>query len=235
MEISFTRLRVYLECPWKYKLMFESGRRIPATPSSSLGVSIHRTLEAFHRKADPDALWDCYERSWFREGFPDEATEAKFRKKGRRILEKYLEDEEARRTEILFVEREFGYPLGRHLVRGMIDRMDRLPDGAEELVEYKSQLDPESEDRVADNLQLRFYALGARESLGRDPSLMTVHYLAAGKRVTVPYDPAGEEALKALISRTADRIERGDFGPDTAFCPRCAFRADCVYSSARPA
>lgn len=236
MEISFTRLRVYLECPWKYKLMFVDGRKIPPTPESSLGVSIHRALECFHRKGEEDkaALAACYERWWLKEGFPDPETERRFLAKGRRILDRYLEDEKSRRSQVLFVEREFAYPLGRHVVRGMIDRMDRLPDGREELIEYKSQLSPESEDRVRDSLQLRFYALGARESLALNPELLTVRYLAAGESVTAAYDPSREEELKGLILRAADRIERGDFPPDASFCPRCGFKASCPYSSVRP-
>ena len=237
MELSFTRLRVYLECPFKYKLMFADGKRIPPTPASSLGLSLHKALEAFHRGGGEELaeLLDCYERSWFDGGFADEETRRLWRLKGRRILEKYFEAERGRRTELEGLEREFIYPLGRHTVRGMIDRIDRHLDGSIELIDYKTQFDAAFEAPAEKSLQLRFYALGARECFALEPSALTVHYLASGRRASAPYDPAGEEDLKRLILETADRIEAAEFAPAASFCPRCGFRLSCPHSAARGA
>lgn len=232
MEISYTRLRVYLECPWKYQLMFVEGRRIPLTPRSSLGLSLHRALERFHRKeaGTLDDLLDCYEDGWLGAGYPDEAAKDLWRKKGRRILERYYESEQDRRSQVMAVEREFVYPLGRHAVRGMVDRIDRLADGGYEIVDYKTHLDIESETELSDDLQMRFYALGVKESLALDVRRLTLHYVAADKKVSVAYDAGREEELKGLIGKTADDIEAGRFCARTAFCPRCEFRADCPFS-----
>lgn len=235
MEISFTRLRVYLECPWKYKLMFADGKNIPLTPPSSLGLSLHRALECFHRAGSPDLekLLDCYEERWIGGGFPDAATKDEYFERGLRILERYFGQERQRRTEIVGNEREFIYPLGAHTVRGMVDRIDKHPDGRHEVIDYKTRLDAERDEPVGENLQLRFYALGLKESLAIETSFLTVHYLAAGRRDTVPYDASGEEALKRQIEAAADRIESGDFKPDTSFCPRCEFRKTCALSVAK--
>lgn len=240
MEISFTRLRVYLECPWKYKLLFVDGRRIPPRPQSSLGVTLHRALERFQRSGggDWEELLSCYEAQWLGSGYPDRETAQQWRRRGERILRQWLEQEEARRCEVVGVEREFVFPLGRHTVRGMIDRIDRLPDGTLEVVDYKAQFglgpgDPPPPS-PAQNLQLRFYALGAREALNLPVGSLAVHYLAAGRRESAPYDPSGEGALKETILRTADAIERGVFAPDTRFCPRCDFRDSCSFVNQVP-
>lgn len=217
MEISFTRFRIYRECPWKYKLMFVDGRRIPATPPAALGLALHRALENFHRAKSEDVsfLLQCYER---------EAPEGLY-EKGRRILEKYFENDRARRTNILGIEREFVYPLGRHTVRGMVDRIDERPDGGIEIIDYKTQ--------YSDEMQMRFYALGIRECLGIKPALLTFYYLSAGKSETKAYDDSNEDGLKRLIVQTADRIEAGEFKADTSFCSRCDFRNSCQFSVAR--
>jgi DNA helicase-2/ATP-dependent DNA helicase PcrA len=234
MEISFTKLRVYRECPWKYQLQFVAGWRIPLTPAGSLGLSLHRALECFHRKDSPrdEDLWACYESRWLGAGYPDEQSREAGRAKGRRILERYLADERQRRTVIEAVEREFVYPLGRHEVRGMIDRIDRHPDGSLEVMDYKTSGDGEAL-QPRDELQLRFYGLGCRESLAKEPDLLTLYFVAAGRRATVPYDRSGEEGLKAMIAEAADRIEAGRFPPDTSFCSQCDFRKRCAYSVAR--
>lgn len=238
MEISFTRFRVYLECPWKYKLLFVDGRRIPLSPASSLGVSLHRALERYHRerRGELRELLDCLDHEWLHAGYPDAETKLKWHGRARRILERYHEGELERRSEIVGVEREFVYPLGRHEVRGMIDRIDRQPDGRFEVIDYKTAVDVRGDSlpaSPAEHLQLRFYALGARECLAVSPAILTLHYLAAGRRDSAPYDPAGEEELKETIAGVASRIEAGRWSPDTGFCPRCDFRRACAFSVAK--
>lgn len=241
MEISFTQLRVYLECPWKYKLQFLDGRRPAPSPESALGVSLHRALESYYRDSSGDAslerLLECFERRRVRPRTLDPRQEKVWADKGRRILKRYFELEGDRRTQIAGVEREFVYPLGNHTVRGMIDRIDLLPDGGHEIIDYKTWVgfgEPGApEESPARSLQLRFYALGAKESLAYKPAILTLIELSSGKIFSAPYDPSGEEDLKVLILKAADGIESGRLPPETSFCPRCVFRKDCSNSVAR--
>ncbi|MDD5658134.1 MAG: PD-(D/E)XK nuclease family protein [Elusimicrobia bacterium] len=230
MELSFTKLRVWLECPWKYKLRFVDGRRAPLSCAGSLGLSLHRALERFHRDghSEPEELLRCYEASFLAAGYPDAETREKWRAKGRRILERYARAELQRRAEIVCVEREFVYPLGGHEVRGMIDRVDRHPDGRFEVIDYKTAAGADREPR--DELQLRFYALGCKECLAKEPALLTDYFIAELRRETWDYDPSGEDELKRLIVGAAEGIERGRFAPNASFCPRCDFRNGCVHS-----
>ncbi len=238
MELSFSRFRIYRECPWKYKLQFVDGRKPPLDAPASLGLSLHRALERYHGGED---LLEAYEAEFLRSGYPDAETRQRWKRKGERMLETFLERDSGRRSELLGAEREFVFTLGRHTVRGMIDRLDRRPDGTIELVDYKTRfgLDPRdpSPPPEESDLQLRFYALGAKEGLGLTPSLLSVHYLAADRVESRPYDPSGEERLKAEIIRVADAIEAAgashDFKPDTSFCPRCVYRRECKYSVAK--
>jgi RecB family exonuclease len=215
--------------------MFLEGQKIPPTPAASLGISLHRALERFQRRnlTGREALLGCYDEGWVGAGFPNPGVRDQFYQKGRRILERYFEVERDCRSEIVGIEREFVYPLGRHTVRGMVDRIDLRPDGSYEIIDYKTQLEFEKRSPIGENLQLRFYALGARESLAISPAWLTMYYLAAAKRETVPYDSLGEQKLKELIVETAKRIEAGDFAPDKSFCPFCAFRKTCSHSIAR--
>lgn len=235
MEISFTRYRIYRECPWKYKLIFADGRRIPLNPKSSFGLSLHRALERWLSAGDDshDALFDALRSAWIPEGYPDEATEARWYAKAERTLSRFHEEQVSRRARVVAVEKEFVWTLGRHEVRGMIDRVDQGPDGAYELIDYKTGPGVPTPEQVAADPQMRFYALGARQGLGIRPASVTMDCVAAGERVNVPYDPAGEETLTADILNAANDIERGKSDPDTSFCRRCDFKNDCAYSVAR--
>lgn len=208
MEVSWTQLRVYEECPRKYRLIFLEGKRIPLDAPSSLGLSLHRALEAYHR--GEGELLERYDRLFVGGGYRDDAEKRRWHKKGRRHLEKYLEREQDRRARVLHSEYEFTRPLGRHVIRGMIDRVDELPDGGHELVDYKL-------DRFGDpRPQLRFYALGTAEKL--KPRRLTVHYLALDELESFDAEPADAEA----VTRTADLIEAGKFDcPTGAACDHC--------------
>lgn len=234
MEISFTRWRVYRECPWKYKLHFVDGRKIPATPKGSFGLSLHRALEAWFAAGDDslEALHGALRSQWHDYGYKDEDEEARWYAKAERVLARFHRDEDSRRTKVVASEKEFIWRLGDHSVRGMIDRIDQSPGGGYELIDYKTSPQAPTPAQVAGDPQLRFYALGARRGLGIAPALLTVDALLAGERVTAPYDPSGEEALAADIVGAAAAIEAGSFTADTSFCPRCDFRKACAFSSA---
>jgi hypothetical protein len=81
---------------------------------------------------------------------------------------------------------------------------------------------------------MRYYALGADRALGVRVATLTVDCVTAGARVSLPYDPSGEEALAADISLAADQIEAARFGADTRYCPRCDFKNDCVHAMIAP-
>ena len=235
MELSFTRYRIYRECPWKYKYVFDEGRKIPLTPKSSFGLSLHRALEAWLRGGERtlDSLLDALAGQWLAQGYPDEETESRWRTKAERALERFHEAEESRRSRLVGVEKEFVWSAGGHELRGMIDRVDQGPDGRYELIDYKTGPGVPTPAQVAADLQLRFYALGASRALHLAPATLIVDCVAAGERVSAPYDGSGEAALEADALAAADSIAKGDRTPDTSYCPRCDFRKECPYSVAR--
>ncbi|MFH1723251.1 MAG: PD-(D/E)XK nuclease family protein [Elusimicrobiota bacterium] len=236
IDISYSQIRAYLDCPWQYRLRYVSFLRARLTAPAALGLSIHHALEAFHREAGSrwERLLECYDENWVHSGFTTAPEQMEWYRKGEAILKTYFDGEAARRSEIVAVEREFLLPLGAHTLHGTIDRIDRRPDGDHEVIDYKTHLDIQTEAQAADDLQLGIYGLGADESLAIDPRWLTLYYVAADRRVSVPYDPDRNELIEALIMRVADLAARGRaFAPDTSFCARCGFRERCAHSVAK--
>ncbi|HBL18558.1 MAG: hypothetical protein A2X36_09115 [Elusimicrobia bacterium GWA2_69_24] len=231
IEISYSQIRAFLECPWQCKLRYVDFLRTSLTPPAALGLSIHRALEAFHRENSSklERLLDLYEESWVHAGFPTPQAQLEWHRKGETILRVYWKGESERRSEVRSVEREFLFPLGPHLMIGTIDRIDRRPDGDVEVIDYKTHLEIQTELQAADDLQMGIYALGAKEGLGIEPQWLTLYYVAADRRVSVPYDPARDQEIRGLAGRVADLIAWGKaFKPDETFCPKCSYRERCA-------
>lgn len=235
VEVSYSKLKAYLDCPWLYRIRYVEMKRPAYTPQSSFGQSIHKTLEAYHRQGDLslEKLLEIYDEKWISGGYPILRDQMDWHQKGLKLLNRYWEAEQARRSKVVYVEREFLFELGPHQVRGMIDRVDLTPEGKYEVVDYKTHPHVATEEELKSNIQLLMYGLGVREGLGLEPSYLSLFYVLTGEKVTVPYDPSGEEALKAKIRSVADRIARKDFAPETSFCPGCDFRKTCPHSVAR--
>ncbi len=127
----------------------------------------------------------------------------------------------------------------RFRLRGRIDRVDRLPDGTYDAVDYKTGgfwRDNYSGQFMGGRLlQHALYALAARELLRRhDPTACVTagsYYFPTrrgrGERVTIPQGDAG--ALAAVLRDLFDVLARGTFvhSPHSTDCRWCDFGRAC--------
>ncbi len=234
-RLSWSRFRAFNDCAYKYKLLYLDRRRPPLSAGSSLGHSLHRCLEAFYREDGGalERLLELYDETWMHQGYADATEQVEYYAKGRKILERYWELEASRRSRVFLVEKEFAFKLGPHVVQGIIDRVDLHPDGTYEVIDYKTQQEPASEDEVRANLQLRIYGLAMVEAFKLVPARLSLLYVSRAAIVGVPYDRSGEPELKRLLSDTAERAAAGRYDPDIRHCPRCDFRRHCGFSVAK--
>ena len=129
----------------------------------------------------------------------------------------------------MWFERQFTFKLGPHLLRGRVDRVDRLPDGEYELIDYKTGR-PKTAAQLADDVQLSLYAVGAREAWQLEASRQAYYYLLDDQKVAVPADNGDRaEWVREVAMEVAEGILSQGFEPTPSFaaCSMCDYRLVC--------
>ena len=98
----------------------------------------------------------------------------------------YWERETRRRVgEPVWLERKFDFQVGDHHVRGRVDRVDRLPGGGYELIDYKTG-ERKTEDDLERDLQLALYRIAAREAWEIEAACASYYYVLDAEKVAAP-------------------------------------------------
>jgi len=230
LMLSASDIETYRLCPLKYK--FARVFRIPQEPTINqrFGIVVHQVLERFHAAGGGslEFLMELFESSWRRSGFGDSNDDLQFRERAVAALRRYWELDSARAGKPVWFERSFSFKLGPHLVRGRVDRVDELPDGSFELIDYKTGR-PKSEDDLRDDVQLSLYAIAARESWEVTPRAGSYYYVLENEKVPVAHTDDELARVKTTVEEIADGILSQEFEPKPSYelCSFCDYRIIC--------
>jgi len=243
LELSHRQVDDYQTCPLKYRYIHLLRVPIRRHHAVVYGETLHRVVEHYLRRRAAglftplEDLLAVFEREWRNEGFLTWAHEAARKEAGRRAVARFWHEEEAAGIRPAHVEREFGVNLGPNRVRGRWDRVDETEVGPV-IIDYKSSDVREAEradDRTAESLQLKIYALAWREMFGRLPARVELRFLESG--VVGRHAPADADAAEALdaIRETGTGIRARRFGatPSYQACRACAYSQICPYTATR--
>jgi RecB family exonuclease len=233
MRLSYSSINTYETCPAKFRFQYED--RVPRRPAPALsfGDSLHRALFLFHNRPVPVApsvaeLHEMLEACWVSEGFADPSEEKMYLDHGRQVLAQYHRENADGYRIPAALEFRFSVEIDGVTLSGVIDRMDRIPGGGYEIVDYKTNRRLPPQSRIDQDLQLSIYYLAAREVWGIEPERLTLHYLLPGQRMTTVRTPADVEDLRSRITIVAERVEAGKFEPrQNPLCDWCEYQALC--------
>ncbi|MDR1401093.1 MAG: PD-(D/E)XK nuclease family protein [Endomicrobium sp.] len=231
-KISYSRISSYLFCPYKYKLLYLDNIYIPVNMNITFGRIIHKTLERFHsvRESGYDALLECYDNSWKNDGFDNPQQIFEYHQRGKQMLENYYRSFKESNTEILYVEKAFDTNIGKYKFVGIIDRIDRYPDGMYEIIDYKTHIKVWKPERVNEDLQLSFYAYACKNVFGFKPGKVSVYFLSENKKIyTVKSRSEICDAINIAIS-ASENIVAENFDPNVSKCKMCDLKFKCRFS-----
>jgi DNA helicase-2/ATP-dependent DNA helicase PcrA len=232
--LSASDVETYRSCPLRYK--FARVLRVPREPTLNqrFGIVVHQVLERYHQQAraetGPVAMLELLDGAWRRGGFGDSAEERQLRDKARDALLRYqrrlLEDGTGALPR--WFERSFSFKLGPHVLRGRVDRIDELPGGGYELIDYKTGM-PKRPEQLTEDVQLALYALAAREAWQLEATERTYYYVLDDKRVSLGRDDSSSVWLEQAVAGAASGILAQSFNPtpSRAVCALCDYRIAC--------
>jgi DNA helicase II / ATP-dependent DNA helicase PcrA len=233
LSLSASDLTLYLTCPLKYKFARVFGIPQEPTINQRFGILMHNVLERFHKEPpEPGhelrALNTLFEAGWRRGGFGTSDDEMQYRDRGKEALRLYWERERASESEPVWLERKFDFRVADHHVRGRVDRVDRLPDGAYELIDYKTG-ERKTEEDLDSDLQLALYRLAAREAWDIEAAFASYDYVLDADKVAAPTKPDDAERVERTVVTVGEGVLSQDFEPrpSPSVCSWCDYRLVC--------
>ncbi len=253
-SLSPSRAGDFQTCPLLYRFRVIDRLPEPLSPPALRGTLVHEVLEAIYdlpreRRTLEEAVMlvaPQWERRLAEEpGVADELVAAGADLQGwlagvGDLVEAYFDLEDPRHLEPAARELRVEAELQSGLVlRGFVDRLDRAPDGALRIVDYKTGRAPGPGFEARAMFQMRFYALVLWRMHGRVPDLLQLMYLSTG--VVLRYQPdeadllATERKIEALWRAIDQAARTGDFRPNPSrLCDWCAHKSVCPAFGGTP-
>jgi putative RecB family exonuclease len=240
-----SKVSAFTSCPLAFR--FSQIERLPEPPSPPAvkGTLVHAALERlfWHHPAGtrtPAAADLEVERAWdalqgddevVGLGLDDDAAAA-FVEDARRLVANYFLLEDPNEARAVGVELGVETDLDGLRLRGIIDRLDVLPDGRLIVVDYKTGRAPSERFERGSLGGVQTYALLCESMLGQAPAEVRLLYLREPLAITAT---ATEQTIRGQRKRAAavwTAIERAcnaeDFRPNVGpLCDYCNFKASC--------
>ncbi|HOY68787.1 MAG TPA: PD-(D/E)XK nuclease family protein [Candidatus Ozemobacteraceae bacterium] len=240
IRLSYSKMGLYENCPRAYGKLYI--QRVPPKPQPffSFGTTIHETFENIYDPAHPiekpsfDEVLRIFEnvRMKHREGYGSEEVEERYRQDGIRQLKMYYERfiRNAEFGPAHSIEDYFEIPCGQYAVMtGFIDRIDRLPDGTYEILDYKTEPTMRSQEEVDRDKQLSIYYWACEDTMGLRISKLSLFMLDHDVKIETTRT---RESIKKVVEHVDEvawrMINEKEFRPKkNKYCKSCDHLHDC--------
>jgi DNA helicase II / ATP-dependent DNA helicase PcrA len=230
LVLSASDIDTYRACPLRYKFARVLKIPSPQTLHQRFGIAVHQVLERYHASEHTTVqhMMELFEACWRRGGFGDSDKERELHGKARAALVLYHQHLEAHEAEPVWFERSFSFKLGPHHLRGRVDRVDKLPDGNYEMIDYKTGR-PRTAEQLKDDVQLSLYAVGARESWEIEAERLSYYYVLDDLKVQVPSAEMHADWIARVVAEVGEAImaQRFEPTPSPSTCALCDYRIAC--------
>ena len=225
--LSYSAIEAFRTCPLHFKLRYILRIPTPTTAPLSMGNSIHLALRDFYRNGG-DILTHL-KNNWVVEGYGSKKHEQESLEKSKRFLTEYLKSDLHKNANPIHLEEMFNFHVDSTLkIGGKIDRIDELPAGTIEVIDYKTGANVPTQKEIDANLQMTIYALAATIKKPIEKVKLSFYYFDTATKIeTVRTAAYLEEAKKQLLA-IRDEIEKSNFScSGSRLCDNCEFKMLC--------
>ncbi|OGD32360.1 hypothetical protein A3C91_04860 [Candidatus Azambacteria bacterium RIFCSPHIGHO2_02_FULL_52_12] len=243
MKTSYSALETFKQCPQKYKFQELDRIKVPRSKEALFGTLVHSALKFLHDKEpkfpSKEELLAFYEKNWLSEAkaaWSDEYEERVYKDQGANMLSEYYDRLDKAKSNVVDLELSFSVLLEdaageQHIVKGKIDRIDKLQDGAFEIIDYKTNRKMPSQDSVDNNLQLSIYHLALTSrwpNLNPEEVRLSLYFLKHNEKLSTTRNAGQLAQTKADILATIQQVKKSDFSPaPSKLCDYCGYRPLC--------
>lgn len=240
IDLSFTALENYNNCPFKYNLSNEIGFNISEKQEIDEGIFVHHSLEVINKKIINNdnvfigkeevvkTITELFEKS--NEELMEEDP-VEYQKQLNEIIDNvvYYYEKYGRDLKILDSEYPFYLKDQHYALKGVVDLIYETDDGKLGIIDYKNtRLEFKYPDKF--KKQLHLYVLALRdqnqEYEGKEISKLQVYTIKSKKLLDIEIDDDYIEALKVELETVALNIHSGEF--KSCRCDDCKY---CNYKN----
>lgn len=259
MRISYSALDTYQNCSLKYKFQNIDKVKEPKSKEAVFGTLIHSTLKFIHTPSllQPklEEALDFFSKNWNSDVFENELEERSAFSQGVAMIQYYYKKNNPADANIVDLESRFAVEIdpvkssdddhgasslklsgndykAKHIVAGIIDRIDKTEDGYE-IIDYKTTKKMPSQDKVDNDLQLSVY-LNAflsrypKEIKNLDKITVSLYYLKHGVKLSSTRTLEQLKNADKLFLEVIAAIEAEKFEPNvTPLCDWCGYQKIC--------
>jgi RecB family exonuclease len=240
MRLSYSSLNTFQTCPLKYKFQEIDKIKVPKSKEAVFGSTVHSTMKFIHTPGilSPtlDQAMEHFQNSWNSAVFEDENEERAAFSQGIKIIQDYYQKNNPANFNIVDLESRFQIEIGaddnKHIISGIIDRIDKTEDGYE-IIDYKTTKKMPSQEKVDNDLQLSVYLKAflsryPKEIENLDKIKVSLYYLKHGVKLTSERSLDGLQKSEQLFLDTIKIIETGKFEPTISpLCDWCGYQNRC--------
>jgi putative RecB family exonuclease len=243
--LSPSRAADFKACPRLFRFRAVEHLPEPTTVHQARGTTAHLALQRLFDESPPERtperLFDLFRQAWtelrgdeeFAGLFPDLEQEREWGVASLAVLANYFGLEDPTSFEPLDRELDLLQDFeGGITIRGILDRIDRTPDGRLVITDYKTGTAPPEPYALPAFFALKIYALLIRRHLGETPAEIRLLYLNGPTMYRIPVDDgqldAMERQLRALWTAIERALDKDLFPPrPSRLCDYCSFRDRC--------
>lgn len=240
MRISYSSLDTYQSCPLKYKFQEIDKIKVPKSKEAVFGSVMHETMRFIHTPGilspTMEQAMEHFGNSWNPAVFDSEDEERAAFSQGVRIIQDYYKQNNPADFNIVNLESRFQIEIGedgdKHIVSGIIDRIDRI-DGGFEIIDYKTTRKMPTQEKVENDLQLSVYL---KAFLSRYPKeidnlsnlKVSLYFLKHGVKLSATRTLEQLKNSEQLFLDTIKLIESSKFEPAVSpLCDWCGYQNRC--------